>query len=53
MLMCREEPGTKFQALLLHNLAWLKRAPKDSWFRLKLLTKQSKFGIIRLLTLML
>jgi len=35
------------------NIIWLKRAPKGSWFRLKPLTKQSKFGIIQLAALML
>jgi len=31
----------------------LKRGPKGSWLRLKLITKQSKPGIIRLSALML
>ncbi|KRO03924.1 hypothetical protein IV54_GL001905 [Levilactobacillus paucivorans] len=39
------------QVFSVSKLSWSKRAPKGSWFRL--MTKQSKTGIIRLSILML
>ncbi len=45
--------GQKSQALCVSEYLVLKPGPKGSWFRLKLISKQSKPGIIRLSALML